>query len=215
MALQTTLAECGWPSREDATIEGLALGCAWMCGCNMSLDGSKEAACLSLPLLTACPTKSAEGSGGGTCQPSPAATARALPPAKPAANAVHTPALGCKELQHQQRQSLREKEKIAGCGKGDREGWGTEGKGRAGKQLDAFLFYFFKWRTFVLCSLLQHKRGCWGPERKEGGINRKVKGAFEKENADQGGKTWNCFKANLPLTMRSSPVSLNMLCNLL
>lgn len=124
-------------------------------------SGQEQRGCLSLPApLTACPTKSAEGSRGGTCQPSPAATARALPPAKPSANGAHTPALGCKELQHQERQSLGEKEKIAGCGKGDGEGRGTEGKGRAGKQLDAFLFYFFKWRTFVLCSLLQHKRGC-------------------------------------------------------
>ena len=67
-----------------------------MCGCNVSLDRSKEAACLSLPLLAACPTTSAEGSGGGTCQPSPEAVARALPPAKPAANTAHTPALGCR-----------------------------------------------------------------------------------------------------------------------
>lgn len=209
MALQTTLAECRWPSRGSTTTkgcaEGLALGCAWTCGCNTRLDRSKEVACISLPLLTAGPTTSAEGSGGG--QPSPAAMARALLAAKPAVNAVHVPA--------DRPVLLGEKGKTARCGEGDREGWGTEGEDRAGKQLDAFLVYFFKQGTFVLCSLLQCKRDCCGAEREEGGINRKAKGAFEKENANQGGKTWKRFKGNLPLTMRSGPVSLNMLCNLL
>jgi len=62
----------------------------------MSPDRSKEAVSLFLSLLTAGPTTNAEGSGGGTCQPSPAAVARALPSAKHAENTAHTPALGCR-----------------------------------------------------------------------------------------------------------------------
>lgn len=116
----------------------------------------------------------------------------------------------------QQKQTCREKNEIAPCLEGDGEGWRTERESRTGKQLPAFLIlHFFQ---MVLCFLQQCERCCWGAEREEGGINRKVKGTFEKGNSDQGEKTWKCFKANLPLTMGSWPVSLNSLnrlCNLL
>lgn len=54
----------------------------------------------------------------------------------------------------QQKQTSREKNKIARCQEGDGEGWGMEGEGRTGKQLDAFFYstFFFKWKTFYASS---------------------------------------------------------------
>lgn len=99
-------------------------------------------------------------------------------------------------------------------------GWwsGLESRGREQNRKAAgclFLFCFFFQMEDVLCFLQQHKRCCWGAEREEGGINRKVKEMLDKGNSVQGEKIWNCFKANLPLTVGSWPASLNRLCNLL
>lgn len=92
MALQTTLAECRWPSRRCTTAvgctKGLAPSWAWMVVAAWVWTGAKRLHVSPCPSLLLVPSQVLRGSGGGTCLKSPLAAVRALLPAKPVANAV-------------------------------------------------------------------------------------------------------------------------------
>lgn len=200
MAPQSTLTECRWPSRGSAAAEGgterLAPGCVvevWL----QHESGLQQRSCTCPPVPPHC-LPHHECWGLWWWQGPAQSSSRGQSPLQMQTCKRHTRT--CAGLQ--QKQTSREKNKIARCQEGDGEGWGMEGEGRTGKQLDAFFYstFFFQMED-ILCFLQQCKRCCWGAEREEGGINRKAKGALEKGNSDQGEKTWNCFKANLPLTM--------------